>query len=256
MSQENAGERGGMKIRFRGEANHLLLLCTVMAIAQTAGAQLPGVIPPFIQMRGSGFGLDAQPGKGMYHVFFQAQVRNGFAVMGQLISISSHNEVSGLVQHSLSIDSTWEIGLGLGIQLDSWSYGADFTLAFPTHLQVVRHLSEDSELMAFVRVTNRGQLREIQDRGEFKGGIEWTKRHAQGRFSVFWFWEYPQSWVQAQWTWRFDRERSVRFLAQPAPLCLGLHFGLVSRIGYHWIGTTYSNLLGLVMWNWRLNLRK
>jgi len=245
-----------MRIRFRRRKNCLLWLCIALVTAQRGGAQLPGAIAPFVQMKCGGFGLDVEPGKGVYHGFFQFEVRHGFAVRGQLVSISSHKEGSGLVLHSLPVDSTWEIGLGLGFQLDSWSHGADYTLAFPVHLQVDRHFSEDSELMAFVRLTNRGQLREIQDRGEFKGGVQWTKRHAQVLFSALWFWEYPQSWVQAQWIWRFKRERAVRFLARPAPLCLGLHFGWVRRNGYHWIGTTYSNLMGLMMWNWRLDLRE
>jgi len=243
-----------MKIQVRRGEKRMLLLCVVLAMTHEVGAQLPGVVPSFVLLRGSGFGLYSQPRRGGCLGFFQVGDERGFAVMGQSISIGSHSEGSLLLRHSLSVDSIGGIGLGLGVQLDSWAQGADFTMAFPVHVQVDRNLSEDSELMAFVRVTNRGRLREIQDRGEFEGGIRWVKRHAHGLFSVLWFWEYPQSWLQAQWTWRFQPERSVRFLAQPVPFCLGLDFGWVRRNGDHWIGTTYSNLLGLWMWNWRVDL--
>jgi len=253
-----SNEKGGSALIrcYIPRARRFFLICYLLAQWRVVAAQLPGSSPLFPLSDGRRFGLDVQPEHAAYHVFFHTESERGFTALGQLISITSHTESSGMLMYSLPIDSMWNIRFGWGVQVHSWSQPSNLTHDFPVLFQVNRTVSKDAELVAFVRVINRGQLLDVQDRGEFDGGIQWMRRHHRGVFSASWSWAYPRSWLEFYWLWLFEQGNMVRFRMRPAPLSLGGELGLARGKKEHWIGVTYSNVLGLWLWNWRMNFRK
>ena len=202
---------------------HLLIL--VVLKTGSLGAQLPGIAPLFPLQESSTFAFDLQPLQSAYHGFAHAKTDRGFGAVGQFVSISTHATCKALLSYSLLLDQDWAIGLGLGLGIHSWSDGTAFSMDFPVFLQVNRGMADGSKLAAFARSNNQGQLLRVQERGEFDGGLQWTKRHRQGAFSAFFLWGHPSSRLHIQWSWTLAKGKSMRIRDQPLPLSFGLEAG-------------------------------
>ena len=233
---------------------HVLIL--VVLKTGSVGAQLPGIPPLFPLQEPSTFAFDLQPLQSAYHGFASVKTNRGFGAVAQFVSISTHATCKALLAYSLPLDQDWVIALGLGLGVHSWSNGTAFSMDFPMFFQVNRGMADGSKLAAFVRGTNQGQLLGVQERGEFDGGLQWTKRHRQGAFSAFFLWGHPASRLHIQWMWALTKGKSMRLRVQPLPLSFGLDAGWERGKRRQWIGITHSNFLGLWLWSWRMDFRK
>jgi len=230
----------------------LVVIMAFLSVRALAPAQIPGLASLFPLQEEGGFRLAAQPEAAAFCAWANVKGPSRFELVSGLNSITSRMQTEAMLLHTLPWVQDFAFNVGLGFAVDSWSYGANWSLEVPIYSQLHWKVNEYQQIVAFVRVANRGKLMDMQDRDEFRGGIQFRRFHGKGSFMANWNWGTESTAFTFQWSWFFDNVFAARLCLQAIPVGAGMELGWDSGRHTQWIGMSYSSALGIwsLHWSW------
>lgn len=227
----------------------LFVMVAFLSVRALAPAQIPGLRPLFPLQPEGGFRLAVQPEAAAFCAWANVKGPARFELVSGLNSITSRTQAEAMLLHTLPWVQDFAFSMGLGFAVDRWSYGANWSLEVPIYSQLHWEVNEYQQIAAFVHVANRGKLMDMQDRDEFRGGIQFRRFHGKGSFVANWNWGMESTAFTSQWSWFFDNMFATRLCLHAIPFGAGMELGWDSGHHAQWIGMSYSSVLG--MWSLR-----